>query len=545
MKKKLMCNIRTFTELYLALTLNIKKLLGRFIKKIINKKKLKKKLKRNFFNLRDKFYLLKKKFYISYTTKRYFYLFTDHIVLHNRVNCVLIIYFRLLSIVYATRDNPAAQLLWNLMLKCYWDELSLTCFNDLLWEYPNNIHIDWEKYLYINPNNNNNNFIKKIIKRNNNNNNNNNNINNNNINNNINNNNNKITSMLPPGNWSRDLPTPEMLKFGKKPSGVYSSGFFPTPHAVDTRREYDKFPFDMDKHRRRKLANGSRYKFLWVSEDKKKIKWVYPESYHYNPLYMSFFTDTLRIYDDANIRYVYHTHAYHMGDRFCKITYPDGTHLVIYNKKVVLEHIKYHHKHIFMNYKQESHYFFYDKWYKAHFEPFRKANINLFFSKEKPSFKRKSITINELLNPVILNNNSSIKKIGVNDLLNKDSNSSNLNTKKIGINDLLNKDSKSNNSSNLNTKKIGINDLLNIDNDNSNLNTNQTTINNLSDKDKGKDKVVDKKSWKYFVENSKKKINPLFCVKTKKGWVDLSAIDWSDDSPKNRVLKKLYYERIR
>lgn len=530
MKKLLLCNIHTITELYLALTLNIKKLLGRFIKKIINKKKLKKKLKKNIFNLRDKFYLLYKRYCLSYTIKRYFYLKHDHIVLEKRASTALIIYLKLFNFVCVANENPVGRLLLNLMLECYWNELSLTSFNDLFWENPHYINIDINPYVYqyINPNVNNTHTGRLPPG------------------------NNTHTGMLPPGNWSKHLPKPEMMTYGKKPSGIYSSGFLPTPDAVDTRREFDKHPFEMDKHRRRKLVSGPRYKFLWISENGKKKLWVYPESYHYEPMKRSHFANTLRIYEDANIKYSYHTQQYQINDRFCNITYPDGTHLTIYNKKVVLEHIKYHHKHISMNIKQKPH-FFYDRWYKEHFEPFRKAKINAFFSREKPSFKRESITINELLNPVKENNDSNTKKIGINNLLNVDNNNnynnynnnSNLNTKKIGINDLLNVDSNSNNSSSLNTKKISINDLLNIDNDNSNLNTNQITINNLSDKNKDKDKVIDKKSFKYFVENSKKKIDPFYCVKTKKGWVDLTTIDWNDNSPKNRVLKKLYYERVR
>jgi hypothetical protein len=493
-------------RLYFAFILSSKKLLGRFIKKIINKKKLKKKLKRNFFNLRDKFYLLYKKTRLAYYIKRYFYLKYDLFDLQRRVNIVVIIYFRVLSFAYATKDSEIAKLLWNIMLSYYWDELSLTSFNDLSWEYPLCIDFDLlHQKLYINSN-----------------------INNNNNNKNNNNNNNTITSMLPPGNWNKDFPKPEMKTYGLRPASIYTAGFFPTPDVENTRKNYELYKYDLDVYKRKKLPKGPRFKFLWESLDKSKKKWVYPELYHDQKVKHSLSNDTMRIYEEASLRYVYHTYDTHMRNRKCNITYPDGTRVTIFNKRVVLEHIKYHRKNVAMNLKHKPR-FIYHTWYKDHFEPFRKAKINAFLSKEKPSFKRESISINELLNPVEENNNLNIKKIGINDLLNVDNSSSSSN----------NTSSSSSSSSNLNTKEIAINDLLNIDNDNSNLNTSKKGVNNLSDKDK----VIDKKSWKYFVENSKIKPDPLWCVKTNKGWIDLRTINFKDHSDKNIHLVRLYYEK--
>ena len=482
-------NLR-ISVLYLDLLLKIKIFFGRLIKKIINKKKLKKKLKKKYFYLKDKFNKLYKRLYLFLYIKRYFYYKYEHSVLYRRVNLIVIVYFKLLSMVLQTCTNEYAKMVWLWLLECFWNELSFTSFDSSLWDYPHSYEVNVNLFIsqHINPN------VASSS---------------------------KVTSKLPGGNWNKDLPGPEMKDFGRRPASIYSSGYFPTPGVENTRLDYEKYEYSLDRYKRKKLTYGPRFKYKWESPNGEK-RWVYPEQYHTQKKTHSLFANTLRIYDEAGLTYSYHTESYYHDDRFCRVRYPDNTTVTIYDKKVVTEHIKYHRKHVAMNIRLKPAYF-YKAEYINHFEPFRKAKVMAIFN-DTPIVNRTSITIDELLNPVKDTNNLNTKKVAINDLLNNDN--SNLNTEIINSNT---------ETSNLNTETIN----SNTETSNSNIETSNSNTKKAVNKVK-----YDKHNFKEFVANSKKEIDVSWVKKTKSGWVDLKAIDWSDNSPKNEELKRLYYERF-
>lgn len=176
---------------------------------------------------------------------------------------------------------------------------------------------------------------------------------------------------------------------------------------------------------------------------------------------MSQFNDTLRIYDESSLRYTYHTQYFNLEDRYCCVRYPDGTRLFMLDKQRVIEHIKYHRKHISMSYKMNPPYNYSAK-YVEHFEPFRKRIINQKFDDKygiyDNSFKRDKITINELLNSEQDNSNLNVNKIAINNILNSEQDNRNLNINKIAISDTLN--SENNNNNNI-KRNMSINNLLN------------------------------------------------------------------------------------
>lgn len=208
---------------------------------------------------------------------------------------------------------------------------------------------------------------------------------------NINSSNNLITSGLPSSNWSIPL-VPTGGPGG--PPGNNSTGLLATPDVENSRKNYENHKFNI--YKRKFVPIGPRYKYLYTSSDGEN-KWIYPERYHTKEAIHSIFSNTLRIYDESGIRYAYHTENFYLKNRYCIITYPDATKLTVFNKKIIIEHIKFHRKHISMSYSMKPA-FMYPKEYHDHFEPFRKAKINAILENKNDEFKRKKITINELLN---------------------------------------------------------------------------------------------------------------------------------------------------
>lgn len=102
-----------------------------------------------------------------------------------------------------------------------------------------------------------------------------------------------------------------------------------------------KEPVEGPKLKYRKKPMGPSFSYF----DKSKGKKVYPETFHtFDPSYYA--SNTTRVYEDGNIRYTYVCHAFHRKNRYCQITYPDGSKAIIFDKSRVMKHIEYHRKHI-------------------------------------------------------------------------------------------------------------------------------------------------------------------------------------------------------
>lgn len=245
---------------------------------------------------------------------------------------------------------------------------------------------------------------------------------------NINSSNNYITSGLPSGNRFGNMLPPGGPG---RPPGNNSTGFLATPGVENSRKDYEEHKFNI--YKRRYIPKGPRYKYYDTAPDGSK-KWIYPERYHSKPATHYIFSNTLRIYDESNIRYAYHAEDFYLDNRFCVITYPDGTKLTVFNKKIIIEHIKFHRKHVSMSYGMKPP-FMYPSEYKNHFEPFRKAKINAILEHRKDDeFKRKKITINELLN---FENHNNLKRnnMDINNILNTETNNK---KQKMLIDNILN-----------------------------------------------------------------------------------------------------------
>lgn len=88
---------------------------------------------------------------------------------------------------------------------------------------------------------------------------------------------------------------------------------------------------------------------------------------------------TLRIYQEAGIKYTYVCDSFYPEHRYCRITYPDGTDAFIFDKSVVMKHIEYHRRHIALGHRMVPP-FPYADYYKEHFDVFRKEKIKAFFA---------------------------------------------------------------------------------------------------------------------------------------------------------------------
>lgn len=148
---------------------------------------------------------------------------------------------------------------------------------------------------------------------------------------------------------------------GNNPLGVESA----IENENSRNRDYE---FKM-KYRRKPDAHTPAYRYY----DNDKRRWVYPECYHLvDPTVMA--SKTMRIYEEGGIRWTYMCSDYYEENRYCCVTYPDGTRAYIFDKPTVMKHIEYHKRQIAMNYQADPP-FSYGHYYKEHFEEFRKEKI--------------------------------------------------------------------------------------------------------------------------------------------------------------------------
>lgn len=129
-------------------------------------------------------------------------------------------------------------------------------------------------------------------------------------------------------------------------------------------------PFKM-RFRRLPKTRWPKYRYF----DRDKYKWIYPEKFHMHPPKEVMASNTMRVYEEGHIRYTYFCENFHESDRYCKITYPDGTSLFMFDKSRVMKHIELHHWNIYLGYKMEPK-FFYGDYYKEHFSIFKQNKIN-------------------------------------------------------------------------------------------------------------------------------------------------------------------------
>lgn len=184
---------------------------------------------------------------------------------------------------------------------------------------------------------------------------------------------------------------------GGGPSGGGPSGGGPIGLPVgpndDHREKFDDYPYVLKPPFRK--VTIYRPMFYWVEEFMGTRITHHIEIYHHVKPEL-FFHNTLRIYEEDGLRYVYHLEYFYKENRHAHVRYPDNTKAIIYDKKTLFENIKYHRKHIAMN-NRATPYFDYVKLYQAHFNPFRQKYIDAIMT-HTPIVSRGKISIDELLN---------------------------------------------------------------------------------------------------------------------------------------------------
>lgn len=182
--------------------------------------------------------------------------------------------------------------------------------------------------------------------------------------------------------WGNSNPYGYDYSYGySNPFGVGSSNNVPqgggppgnnptgTESAIENENSKNREQDSGRKANRRRGLEGPPYRYY----DRSTHKYVYPEAYHEKePIYLA--NKTTRVYLHGGISYTYVCDSFHEEDRYCKVTYPDGTYAFIYNKETVMNHINFHRKHIQLGYQCNPP-FSYINYYNDHFDPFRKQKI--------------------------------------------------------------------------------------------------------------------------------------------------------------------------
>lgn len=112
--------------------------------------------------------------------------------------------------------------------------------------------------------------------------------------------------------------------------------------------------------------------FYFFDKDSNNV--IYPESYlNKDPVFLR--SNSVRIYDESSLRLTFYCEGEDRSKYYCKILFPDGTHVKIYDKPTVFKFIQYHRDHIKLGYSMKPVYH-YDDYYKKHFDVFRKNKVN-------------------------------------------------------------------------------------------------------------------------------------------------------------------------
>ena len=128
--------------------------------------------------------------------------------------------------------------------------------------------------------------------------------------------------------------------------------------------------------------------FYYYDKNTKRV--IYPESYlDKDPFYLR--SQSVRIYDESSLRLTFYCDDEDRNNFYCKILFPDGTHVKIYDKPTVFKFIQYHKDHIKLGYSMKP-VFNYDDYYKKHFDIFRKNKVNTLIEQFKHYNDSRDIT---------------------------------------------------------------------------------------------------------------------------------------------------------
>lgn len=182
--------------------------------------------------------------------------------------------------------------------------------------------------------------------------------------------------LLKMDSWGDNNPSGYGNPFGEGSSnnvppsgGPPGNNFTGTESTIENENSKNREQDSGRKANRRRGLQGPPFRYY----DTSTHKYVYPEAYHEGePILLA--NKTTRVYNYGSITYTYVCDKFHEEDRYCKITYPDGSDAFIFDKRTVMNHIDYHKKHIKLGYECNPP-FFYAEYYNDHFDPYRKKKI--------------------------------------------------------------------------------------------------------------------------------------------------------------------------
>lgn len=155
---------------------------------------------------------------------------------------------------------------------------------------------------------------------------------------------------------------------GNNPTGIESS--------IENENSKNREQDSGRKANRRRGLEGPHYRYY----DNKTHKYVYPEAYHEKePIYLA--NKTTRVYLHGGISYTYICDSFHEEDRYCKITYPDGSSAFIYDKETVMKHILFHRKQIQLGHQCNPPFDYID-YYNSRFDAIRKQRLTEYYYKQ-------------------------------------------------------------------------------------------------------------------------------------------------------------------
>lgn len=170
-------------------------------------------------------------------------------------------------------------------------------------------------------------------------------------------------------------------------------------------KKFNGINFDFYSFKKKNPPLGSpnfEFKFEkeYLSISREGTRWIYPERYHidmYDAKCSN--SNSLREYLEGGIKYTYHAESREIENRYCIITYPDGTTLRTNKAEAVFNHIRLNRKLIHLNKYSINSTFYYAHDYVEYFSSFKRISVNSLLNSEN-IVNREKITINELLNRV-------------------------------------------------------------------------------------------------------------------------------------------------
>jgi hypothetical protein len=114
--------------------------------------------------------------------------------------------------------------------------------------------------------------------------------------------------------------------------------------------------------------------------DRKICQFVHPEMFHHSPPTQVLFSKTMRIYEEGHLRYTYYCNFHSEKARYCKVTYPDGTYLFMFDKYRLFKHIEYNHYNTHLGYSMKPPFILHD-YFSTRFDKYRIKKVKEFFKK--------------------------------------------------------------------------------------------------------------------------------------------------------------------